>query len=75
MAPTVSTFDEQKFGEAMLERVLEFVIEHYDPTELYGSEAIKQHVQDEYEPGDLFDHLEIVEDSDFFQIAGPSRDA
>ncbi len=50
-----SNYDEQKFGEAVLEPFLEWVIDHFDPTELYGPEVIKQHVLNEYEAEDIFD--------------------
>ena len=49
----ISSYDEAKFGDALLEQVLEWVTEHITPTELYGKEDLLDHIQSEYEPEDL----------------------
>lgn len=47
------SYDEAKFGRALLEPTLDWIAEHFTPTELYGREDLLNHIQSEYEPEDL----------------------
>lgn len=47
------SYDESKFGRALLETTLDWIVEHFTPTELYGREDLLDHIQSEYESEDL----------------------